>query len=310
MPNDQPRVRLIFTALLFVLLLAALDQTHRLDRAADDRRRPRRDLDHLSWVVTAYLLTATITARCTARSPTSTGASRCSSRRSSSSWSARRCCGLAQNMAQLIAFRALQGLGGGGLMVADARRRRRHHPAARARPVPGLLRRGVRRLDRRRAAARRLLRRQPLVALDLLRQPARSASVALSIIAVAFRTPRGRTRGTRSTTSALLLARGLARLRRPLHEPRRNRHGRGARPGDRADRREHRAHAAVRSRRGARRRADPAAVAVPQPHLLRHERDRLHRRLRDVRRDHVPPALPAGDEGLERRWCRVCSSSR
>ena len=50
--------------------------------------------------------------------------------------------------------------------------RRRPRPAARARPLPGLLRRRLRRLDGDRAAARRLLRRQPLVALDLLRQPA------------------------------------------------------------------------------------------------------------------------------------------
>ena len=53
-----------------------------------------------------------------------------------------------------------------------AGRRRRHHPAARARQVPGLLRRGVRAGDDHRPAARRLLRRQPELALDLLRQPA------------------------------------------------------------------------------------------------------------------------------------------
>ena len=32
-------------------------------------------------------------------------------------------CGISQNMAELIAFRALQGLGGGGLIVLDDRRR-------------------------------------------------------------------------------------------------------------------------------------------------------------------------------------------
>ena len=47
-------------------------------------------------------------------------------------------CGLAQSWRELIAFRALQGLGGGGLMVIDARGGRRHRPAARARQVPGL----------------------------------------------------------------------------------------------------------------------------------------------------------------------------
>ena len=53
-------------------------------------------------------------------------------------------CGLSQNMTQLIAFRAVQGLGAGGLMVLAHGDHRRHRPAPRARPVPGAARRRLR----------------------------------------------------------------------------------------------------------------------------------------------------------------------
>ena len=49
---------------------------------------------------------------------------------------------------------------------------RRHHPAARARQVPGLLRRRLRRLLGRRTAARRPVHRPPGLAVDLPDQPA------------------------------------------------------------------------------------------------------------------------------------------
>ena len=43
--------------------------------------------------------------------------------------------------------------------------------------------------------------------------------------------------------------------------------------------------------------ADPAAGALPQPRLQRQQRGRLHRRLRALRGDHLPPALPPGRQG-------------
>jgi MFS family permease len=57
--QPQPRVRAIFGALLLVLLLAALYQTI-VSTALPTIVGDLGGISHLSWVVTAYLLTATI----------------------------------------------------------------------------------------------------------------------------------------------------------------------------------------------------------------------------------------------------------
>ena len=54
-----PRVRLIFLALMLVLLLASLDQTI-VSTALPTIVGDLGGISHLSWVVTAYLLAATI----------------------------------------------------------------------------------------------------------------------------------------------------------------------------------------------------------------------------------------------------------
>ena len=54
------RVRLIFSALLLVMLLASLDQTI-VSTALPTIVGDLGGISHLSWVVTAYLLAATIT---------------------------------------------------------------------------------------------------------------------------------------------------------------------------------------------------------------------------------------------------------
>ena len=117
------------------MLLAALDQTI-VATALPTIVGDLGGLNHLSWVVTAYLLALDgRRRRSTASSATSTGASRASRPRSCSSWSARRSAGSRRAMSELIAFRALQGLGGGGLMVsaqADRRRRRLRRASAAA----------------------------------------------------------------------------------------------------------------------------------------------------------------------------------
>ncbi len=81
MTESPQRVRLIFGALMLVLLLAALDQTI-VSTALPTIVGELGGLDHLSWVVTAYLLTATVSGRSTGSSATSTGARSSSRRRS------------------------------------------------------------------------------------------------------------------------------------------------------------------------------------------------------------------------------------
>ena len=172
-PAQRPaqRVRLIFAALMLVLLLASLDQTI-VSTALPTIVGDLGGLAHLSWVVTAYLLAATVSGPLYGKLGDLYGRKIVLQAAIVIFLVGSALCGISQNMPQLIAFRALQGLGGGGLIVAHDGGRRRHLLAPRARPLPGLLRRGLRRLHRDRAAARRLLRRQPLVALDLLHQPA------------------------------------------------------------------------------------------------------------------------------------------
>ena len=169
--SNARRVRLIFGALLLVLLLASLDQTI-VSTALPTIVGDLGGISKLSWVVTAYLLASTVVGPLYGKLGDLYGRKIVLQTAIVIFLVGSALCGLSQNMTELIVFRAIQGLGGGGLIVVTHRRRRRHRPAARPRPLPGLLRRGLRRLDRDRAAARRLLRRQPLVALDLLRQPA------------------------------------------------------------------------------------------------------------------------------------------
>ena len=57
--QPQQRLRLIFVALMLVLLLASLDQTI-VSTALPTIVGDLGGISHLSWVVTAYLLTAAI----------------------------------------------------------------------------------------------------------------------------------------------------------------------------------------------------------------------------------------------------------
>jgi EmrB/QacA subfamily drug resistance transporter len=115
-PNDQPRVRLIFFSLMLVLLLAALDQTI-VSTALLTITGDLGGIAHLSWVVTAYLLASTITGPLYGKLGDLYGRKKVLQTAIVIFLIGSVLCGLAQSMTQLIAFRALQGLGAGGLMV-------------------------------------------------------------------------------------------------------------------------------------------------------------------------------------------------
>lgn len=107
---------IVMISVMFGLLLAALDQTivvTAMPRIVQDLN----GLQHLSWVFTAYLLASTVTVPIYGklgdmygRKPFYIGAIILFLIGSALS-------GAAQNMGELIAFRALQGIGGGALMA-------------------------------------------------------------------------------------------------------------------------------------------------------------------------------------------------
>ena len=116
-PGEQAaRVRLIFGALLLVLLLASLDQTI-VSTALPTIVGDIGGINHLSWVVTAYLLASTIVGPLYGKLGDLYGRKLVLQTAIVIFLIGSALCGLAQNMAQLIAFRGIQGLGGGGLMV-------------------------------------------------------------------------------------------------------------------------------------------------------------------------------------------------
>src|ERR1019366_6140629 len=113
---DRRRVPLIIGGLLLGMVLASLDQTivaTALPTIAGDLH----GLSHLSWVVTAYLLAST------ASTPLWGKLGDLYGRKSFFQASiviflvGSVLAGLSTSMLELIAFRALQGIGGGGLMI-------------------------------------------------------------------------------------------------------------------------------------------------------------------------------------------------
>ena len=114
--GEAPRVRLIFSALLLVMLLAALDQTI-VSTALPTIVGDLGGLSHLSWVVTAYLLASTVSGPLYGKLGDLYGRKTLLQIAIVLFLIGSALCGLAQTMTELIAFRALQGLGGGGLMV-------------------------------------------------------------------------------------------------------------------------------------------------------------------------------------------------
>ncbi|MEU1042341.1 MFS transporter [Streptomyces sp. NPDC005907] len=103
-------------ALLLGMLLAALDQTI-VSTALPTIVSELGGLEHLSWVVTAYLLASTAATPLWGKLGDQYGRKKLFQTAIVIFLIGSALCGMAQNMPQLIGFRALQGLGGGGLMV-------------------------------------------------------------------------------------------------------------------------------------------------------------------------------------------------
>ncbi|HEY6779667.1 MAG TPA: MFS transporter, partial [Thermoleophilaceae bacterium] len=115
-PPEATRVRVVIGALMLVMLLSALDQTI-VSTALPTIVGDLGGLDHLSWVVTAYLLALTVVTPLYGKLGDLYGRKIVLQGALVLFLIGSALCGLAQGMAELIAFRAVQGLGGGGLMV-------------------------------------------------------------------------------------------------------------------------------------------------------------------------------------------------
>ncbi|MDI9834506.1 MFS transporter [Streptomyces sp. KAU_LT] len=114
--NVPGNVLVSIGALLLGMLLAALDQTI-VSTALPTIVSDLGGLEHLSWVVTAYLLASTAATPLWGKLGDQYGRKRLYQIAIVIFLVGSALCGMAQDMTQLIAFRALQGLGGGGLIV-------------------------------------------------------------------------------------------------------------------------------------------------------------------------------------------------
>jgi EmrB/QacA subfamily drug resistance transporter len=110
------QVLVVFSGLLMVMLLAALDSTI-VSTALPTIVKDLGGLDHLAWVVTGYLLAQTIVTPVYGKLGDLYGRKVVLQSAVVLFLAGSALCGLSQSMTQLIAFRAIQGLGGGGLLV-------------------------------------------------------------------------------------------------------------------------------------------------------------------------------------------------
>ncbi|MFG3480061.1 DHA2 family efflux MFS transporter permease subunit [Streptomyces sp. NPDC047980] len=114
--TNRRSVLVAIGALLLGLLLAALDQTI-VATALPTIVSDLGGLEHLSWVVTAYILASTAATPLWGKLGDQYGRKKLFQTAIVIFLIGSALCGIAQNMPQLIAYRAVQGLGGGGLIV-------------------------------------------------------------------------------------------------------------------------------------------------------------------------------------------------
>jgi EmrB/QacA subfamily drug resistance transporter len=115
---SQRQVLTIFSGLLLGMLLAALDQTI-VATALPTIVGELGGLEHLSWVVTGYLLASTASTPLWGKLGDLYGRKRVFISAIVLFLAGSALCGLSRSMVELIAFRAIQGLGGGGLLVTS-----------------------------------------------------------------------------------------------------------------------------------------------------------------------------------------------
>jgi len=115
-PLGHGRVIVVFSGLLLAMLLAALDQTI-VATALPTIVGELGGLARLSWVVTSYLLAQTVVTPLYGKLGDLYGRKGVLQTAVVIFLVGSALCGLSHSMTQLIAFRAIQGLGGGGLMV-------------------------------------------------------------------------------------------------------------------------------------------------------------------------------------------------
>jgi EmrB/QacA subfamily drug resistance transporter len=113
----KPRgLLVIYTALMLAVLLAALDQTI-VATALPTIVSDLGGLSHLSWVITAYILATTATTQVWGKLGDQYGRKYLFIAAIVIFLIGSALSGLSHSMVQLIAFRAIQGIGGGGLIV-------------------------------------------------------------------------------------------------------------------------------------------------------------------------------------------------
>jgi EmrB/QacA subfamily drug resistance transporter len=115
-PLARPRVRVIFSGLMLVVLLAALDQTI-VATALPTIVGDLGGLSRLAWVTSAFLLAQTVVTPLYGKFGDLFGRKRILQSAVVVFLAGSALCGQAQGMTELIAFRAVQGLGAGGLIV-------------------------------------------------------------------------------------------------------------------------------------------------------------------------------------------------
>src|SRR6185312_12096675 len=116
--EEPRRILVVLGALMLGMFLASLDQTI-VSTALPTIAGDLHGLNHLSWVVTAYLLTSTISTPLWGKLGDLYGRKNLFQLSIVIFLAGSMLSGLSQNMMELIAFRSIQGIGAGGLLVGS-----------------------------------------------------------------------------------------------------------------------------------------------------------------------------------------------